>query len=52
MRPDTGFWESDAGEMAPASYMVAILTALVVIFLFGVVVAFLTFLLHAVASAG
>ena len=34
------------------SYIHLIVTALVVIFLFGVVVAFLTFLLHAVASAG
>ena len=33
------------------SYIHLIVTALVVIFLFGVVVAFLTFLLHAVASA-
>jgi hypothetical protein len=34
------------------SYIHLVVTALVVIFLFGVVVAFLTFLLHAVASAG
>jgi hypothetical protein len=33
------------------SYIHLIVTALVVIFLFGLVVAFLTFLLHAVASA-
>jgi peptidyl-prolyl cis-trans isomerase B (cyclophilin B) len=34
------------------SYIHLIVTALVVVFLFGVVVAFLTFLLHSVASAG
>ena len=34
------------------SYIHLVVTALVVIFLFGLVVAFLTFLFHSVASAG